>query len=59
MPSYKEIQIEQRRRLVTLLRLRNGEIDLEMVISDLIAEMDQEDVAWVEKQVASSSQANR
>ena len=52
MPNYKEIQIEQRRRLVMLLRLRNGEIDLEMVISDLIAEMDQEDVAWVEKQVA-------
>ncbi|MCL2575873.1 MAG: hypothetical protein FWE33_05515 [Defluviitaleaceae bacterium] len=52
MLGYKEIQVDQKRRLTLLLRLRNGEIDLNMAISDLIAEMEQEDVAWVEKQVS-------
>jgi len=52
MPSIKEIQVEQRRKLILLLKLRRGETDIDKAIRDLIAEMDQEDVAWVEKQMS-------
>ena len=54
MPTTKELTVEQRRRLYMLLKLKNAKKeDVYNVIDDLIneteAEMDAEDVAYVEK----------
>jgi hypothetical protein len=57
MPSNRELQVEQRRRLFMLLKLQkdNG-IDKIIGLNEMIiateAEMEEEDVAWVEKKIA-------
>ena len=57
MTTLLEIQVEQQKRLFQLLRLKkiNAEIvvkGLDELIIATKAEMQQEDVAWVEKMVA-------
>ena len=57
MPSNRELQVEQRRRLFMLLKLQkiNGAgkiIGLNDMIVATEAEMEEEDVAWVEKKIA-------
>ena len=54
MPTAMETQIEQKKRLYQLMRIKTATPeDREAVIDELItatiAEMQQEDVAWVEK----------
>lgn len=44
-----EIRKEQKRKLMMLKRLQQGKITLDQAIADLEAEMEQEDVAYVEK----------
>jgi hypothetical protein len=56
MATNKEITAEQRRRLFMLLKLKNAkEADKATLLNDLIieteAEMDAEDVAYVEKKI--------
>ena len=57
MATNLEVQVEQRRRLYQLLKLKKDNqgimIDgLDEFIKQTRAEMQQEDVAWVEKMVA-------
>jgi isocitrate lyase len=52
-----EMQIEQRRRLIMLLRIKAGNNGVEnkaldRMITDTKAEMQQEDVVWVETKIA-------
>jgi len=49
MGTELEIRKEQKRRLMILLRIQQGKIPLDQAIIDLQAEMEQEDVAYVEK----------
>ena len=56
MPTNKELTAEQRRRLFMLLKLQKAEdASRTKLLSDLIveteAEMDAEDVAYVEKKI--------
>ena len=51
MPSEREIKIEQRRRLYHLLVLKQSSDEIEGFISQTITEMDEVDVAYVQKQV--------
>ena len=51
MPSITEIRIEQKRKLILLKRIEQGKISLAQAIKDLQGEMEQEDVAYVEKTV--------
>ena len=56
MPTNKELTAEQRRRLFMLLKLKKtSEADRLKILNELIleteAEMDAEDVAYVEKKV--------
>jgi len=58
MASTLEIQIEQKKRLFQLLLLKKENADIEIkrlneLILATIAEMQQEDVAWVEKAIDS------
>jgi hypothetical protein len=53
MPDGAEIRVGQKRRLFELLKIRKEQGDsksLNNVILAVIAEMEAEDVAWVEKQ---------
>ena len=57
MPTNKELTAEQRRRLFMLLKLKKAkDADKAKLLDDLIveteAEMDAEDVAYVEKKIA-------
>ena len=57
MATNREILVEQRRRLFALLRIRKANPGMEIKelnnqINAVIAEMEQEDVAWVEKKIA-------
>jgi len=57
MPSNRELQVEQRRRLFMLLKLQklNGVgkiIGLNDMIIATEAEMEEEDVAYVEKKIS-------
>ena len=55
MPSNSEIRIEQKRKLFQLMSLKRmipESIDLDNLIVSVEAEMEEEDVAWVEKKVA-------
>ena len=55
MATLREIQVEQRRQLVRLLRVYQQNphpvIGLDIAIDDLEAEMDQEEVAWVRRKI--------
>ena len=54
MPTTSEIRIEQKRKLFQLMSLRRTipeNIELNNLIIAVEAEMDEEDVAWVEKKV--------
>ena len=51
MPTVAEIRIEQKRRLIQLKRVEQGKITLAQAIKDLEGEMEQEDVAYVEKTI--------
>ena len=56
MPADKELTAEQRRRLFMLLKLKKAKKeDMAKMLDDLIieteAEMDAEDVAYVEKKI--------
>ena len=57
MATNLEVQIEQKRRLYLLLKLKkdNAELNIKGLNEQIIAvkaEMQQEDVAWVEKMAA-------
>jgi len=57
MATNLEVQVEQRRRLYQLLKLKKDNPGMEIkgldeFIKQTRAEMQQEDVAWVEKMVA-------
>jgi len=57
MATKTEMQVEQRRRLYQLLKLRKENANIEIKgLNELInmneSEMDEEDVAWVEKKIA-------
>jgi hypothetical protein len=57
MASQLEIQIEQKKRLYMLLSIKAENKGMEIValdrkIAETRAEMQQEDVAWVEKEIA-------
>ena len=51
MPSEKEIIIEQRRKLYMLLSVQKNPKRLKSFINQMITEMAEEDVAFVQKQV--------
>jgi len=55
MPSLKEIQIDQRRQLIKLYRMKSGEMTLDKVINEMEAEMDQEEVAFIQKKIFKSN----
>ena len=55
MPNLKEIQIEQRRQLIRLYRMKSGEMSLDKVIDEMEAEMDQEDVAFIRQKILKQS----
>ena len=55
MPSSVEIRIEQKRKLFQLMQLKKSISDsneLDNLIISIEAEMEEEDVAWVEKKIA-------
>lgn len=57
MADVLEIRIEQRKRLYQLLRIKKllhpqNIMEIEVMINATEAEMEEEDVAWVEKKVA-------
>jgi|GEM_PF-2201914 len=52
MASDKEIRKEQKRQLMQLKMLEKNQMTLEKLIVMTEAEMEEEDVAWVEKKVA-------
>ena len=52
MGTEAELRSEQKRRLMTLKRVQQKKITLDQAITDLEAEMNQEDVAYVEKLAA-------
>ena len=52
MGTELEIRKEQKRKLMLLKRLQQNKITLQQAITDLEAEMEQEDVAYVEKLAA-------
>jgi hypothetical protein len=57
MAANLEVQVEQRKRLFMLMRIKveNSELIIKELDNQIIAtqaEMQQEDVAWVEKKVA-------
>jgi len=49
MPNYDEIRVAQKRQLMLLTRIEQGKKSLKQAIADLTAEMEQEDIAHVEK----------
>ena len=56
MATALEMQIEQKRRLIMLMRIKEENQGfenkaLDRIIEDTKAEMTQEDVAWVEKTI--------
>ena len=52
MATDKELRKEQRRNLMQVKMLEKKHITLKKLITMIEAEMDEEDVAWVEKKVA-------
>ena len=55
MPISFEIRIEQKRKLFQLMQLKKSisdSIELDNLIISIEAEMEEEDVAWVEKKIA-------
>ena len=59
MPNTREIQVEQRRQLIRLLRIKmqnpNDVIGLDTAIEDVEAEMDDKDIEWVRLKILGES----
>ena len=51
MASSKEIQVEQRRQYIRLVRMEAGKTTLKEALDEMEAEMDQEDVAWIRQKI--------
>ena len=49
MGSELEIRREQKRQLMLLKRIKQGKVPIDQAITDLEAEMEQEDISHVEK----------
>jgi len=49
--------LSQRRRLATLLKLQNGDIDIDTAIRDLEVEMREEDIAWVKSKILTNDES--